>query len=86
MHALPFPWLMETNVGKSPTAVARGIHIETPELHHVALRSSDLARSRIFYIERLGFPVLVEERELLIFGVGARSVVVRGAGCAIAAG
>ena len=65
-------------MGTSTTITAKGIHIRTPGLHHVALRSSDLARSRVFYIERLGFPVLIDSPELLIFGAGANAVAVRG--------
>ncbi|MDQ2666879.1 MAG: VOC family protein [Gemmatimonadota bacterium] len=65
-------------MGTSTTAIARGIHIQTPGLHHVALRSSDLARSRVFYIERLGFPVLLDLPELLMFGAGGNAVVVNG--------
>ncbi len=62
----------------STTAAAIGVHIQTPGLHHVALRSSDLARSRVFYIERLGFPVLLEAPELLIFGAGAHAIAIKG--------
>lgn len=55
----------------------RGIRMQTPGLHHVALRSTDLARSRVFYIERLGFPVLLETPDLLIFGAGGNAIAVR---------
>lgn len=60
------------------TDISKGIQIKTPGLHHVALRSTDLARSRVFYIERLGFPVLLEDREIFIFGAGGTAVAVRG--------
>ena len=59
------------------TDAGQGIRIQTPGIHHVALRSTDLERSRVFYIERLGFPVLVEAPGLLIFGAGNTAVAVR---------
>lgn len=62
----------------TPIAATTGIQIQTPGLHHVALRSSDLARSRVFYIERLGFSVLLETPDILIFGAGGNAVAVRG--------
>lgn len=55
-----------------------GIKIQTPGLHHVTLRCTDLARSRVFYIDRLGFPVLLEVPGILIFGVGANAIAIRG--------
>jgi catechol 2,3-dioxygenase-like lactoylglutathione lyase family enzyme len=36
------------------------IEIKTPGVHHIALRSSDLLRSKRFYTETLGFPVVLE--------------------------
>ena len=65
-------------MGTSTTTAANGIYIQTPGLHHVALRSSDLARSRVFYIERLGFPVLVDLPDLLLFGAGGNALAVKG--------
>ena len=53
-----------------------GIGIRTTGLHHVAIRSADLARSRVFYIERLGFPLLLETPELVIFGAGGSAIAV----------
>jgi glyoxylase I family protein len=60
------------------TDSGKGIRIQTAGLHHVALRSTDLARSRVFYVERLGFPVLLEDRDSFIFGAGANAVAVCG--------
>lgn len=54
------------------------IGIKTPGIHHVTLRSADLQRSRRFYAETLGFPVLLQGPNLLIFGVGSTAVGVRG--------
>ncbi len=54
------------------------IGLQTPGVHHVALRSADLGRSRAFYAETLGFPVALELPNLVIFLVGATAVAVRG--------
>ncbi len=54
------------------------IGIKTPGVHHVALRATDLARARRFYAETLGFPVVLEQPNLLIFLAGATAVAVRG--------
>jgi len=54
------------------------IEIKTPGIHHIALRSSDLARSKRFYTETLGFPVLLENERLFIFRAGSTAVGVRG--------
>ncbi len=53
------------------------IEIKTPGIHHIALRSSDLARSKRFYTETLGFPVLLENDRLFIFSAGSTAVGVR---------
>jgi len=54
------------------------IHIDTPGIHHIALRSSDLPRSKRFYTETLGFPVLLESDRLFIFRAGSTAVGVQG--------
>jgi catechol 2,3-dioxygenase-like lactoylglutathione lyase family enzyme len=54
------------------------IEIKTPGIHHIALRSSDLTRSKRFYTETLGFPVLLENERLFIFRAGSTAVGVRG--------
>lgn len=59
------------------TAV-QGIQMKTAGVHHVALRSSDLSRARIFYAERLGFPVLLDSENMFIFAAGSTAVAVRG--------
>ena len=58
------------------TAPQLGIRIQTPGIHHIALRSTDLARSRIFYIERLGFPALLEVPGMFIFRAGGTSIAI----------
>lgn len=54
------------------------INIQTPGIHHIALRSSDLARSRAFYHDTLGFPVALEVDNLTIFVAGSTYIGVRG--------
>jgi glyoxylase I family protein len=59
------------------TTPAQGIRIQTAGVHHLALRSTDLVRSRVFYVERLGFPVLVDAPGLFIFSAGSTAIAVR---------
>lgn len=47
------------------------INLKTPGLHHLALRTADLARSRAFYHELLGFNVLMEVDGLIILSAGS---------------
>jgi catechol 2,3-dioxygenase-like lactoylglutathione lyase family enzyme len=54
------------------------IGLQTTGVHHVAIRSTDLARSKVFYIERLGFPLLMETPELFLFAAGQTAFGVRG--------
>jgi glyoxylase I family protein len=56
----------------------KGVCIETSGMHHVGLRSTDLARSRVFYIERLGFPVLSEAPGFFEFSAGSTTVAISG--------
>lgn len=55
-----------------------GIGIRTPGVHHVALRVSDFERARDFYVNTLGFEVLLEQPGLLIFAAGSTAVALRG--------
>ena len=57
--------------------LTQGIGIKTSGVHHVTLRSTDLARARVFYVERLGFPLLLETPELFLFAAGATAFGVR---------
>lgn len=61
----------------APTALS-AIGIRTPGVHHVSLRVTDLTRAKVFYIERLGFPLLAETPDLLLFAAGATAIGVRG--------
>jgi catechol 2,3-dioxygenase-like lactoylglutathione lyase family enzyme len=54
------------------------IGIQTAGVHHIALRSTDLARSRAFYAATLGFPVVLETPGLFLFLAGGTAVGVRG--------
>lgn len=59
------------------TAALAGIQMKTTGVHHVALRSSDLSRARVFYVDRLGFPVLLEAEGIFIFAAGNTAIAVR---------
>jgi glyoxylase I family protein len=50
---------------------------KTSGVHHVALRVSDLQRSRQFYAETLGFPVLMEQPDLVLFLAGGTAFALR---------
>ena len=54
------------------------IGIKTQGVHHVALRTSDLSRSKQFYQGTLGFPVILEIENAFIFLAGATAIGVRG--------
>jgi catechol 2,3-dioxygenase-like lactoylglutathione lyase family enzyme len=54
------------------------INIETPGIHHISLRSADLARSKAFYLDTLGFPLALETDNLFIFVAGGSFIGVRG--------
>jgi glyoxylase I family protein len=53
------------------------IGLTTSGVHHVALRSTNLARSRRFYGEVLGFPVVLEAPGVFLFLAGSTAVAVR---------
>lgn len=54
------------------------INIPTPGVHHIALRVADFARAKKFYTETLGFPVLMEVPNLLLFAAGSTAFGIRG--------
>ena len=54
------------------------VAITTTGIHRLVLRSSDLARSRWFYIEMLGFPLALEGPNIFLFLVGDTAIEVRG--------
>ena len=47
-------------------------------ISHVAIRVTDLARARAFYGDFLGFPVILEGGDVVVFGVGNALLGVRG--------
>ena len=62
----------------APSAAAPPVGIVTAGVHHVTLRSTDLPRARVFYVERLGFAPVLDTPELLLFFAGATAIAVRG--------
>lgn len=54
------------------------MNIATPGIHHLALRVTDLARSRRFYANVLGFPVVLEGPGIFLFLAGQTAIGVRG--------
>jgi glyoxylase I family protein len=59
-------------------ATTERLGIRTTGVLHTALRSSDLRRARIFYIERLGFPLLVDGADQFTFAAGGSAIRVLG--------
>ncbi len=53
---------------------------QTTGVHHLTLRSSDLSRARDFYGGALGFPIVLETRELFIALAGGTAIAVRAPG------
>ncbi|MDZ7291775.1 MAG: VOC family protein [candidate division KSB1 bacterium] len=54
------------------------INIKTPGVHHVTLRVADYERAKRFYVETLGFQVVLEKPNLFIFFAGNTAIAVRG--------
>src|SRR5688500_9414467 len=54
------------------------IELQTTGIHHLTLRSTDLARARAFYGDTLGFPIVLETSELFVALAGSTAVVLRG--------
>lgn len=47
------------------------ISVKTSGIHHVALRSTDLERSKRFYIDTLGFKLLMDFPHVYLFQAGS---------------
>jgi len=62
------------------------ISLTTSGVHHLALRCRDLARSRRFYADVLGFPVVLEAPGIFLFLAGSTAIAVRGPEAATPAG
>lgn len=71
--SVPSPALASVQFA-APPAIA----IQTPGVHHVTLRVTDLARAKVFYIDRLGFPLLMETPDLILFLAGGTAFGIRG--------
>lgn len=56
------------------------INIQTAGVHHISLRSADLERSKRFYIDTLGFSLLMEFPNLYLFQAGGSVFGVQGPG------
>jgi glyoxylase I family protein len=54
------------------------INLKTPGVHHIALRSSNLERSKKFYTDTLGFQVLMDSPGLFLFRAGNTAFGIRG--------
>jgi catechol 2,3-dioxygenase-like lactoylglutathione lyase family enzyme len=62
----------------SSTLAPGPVNIRTSGVHHVALRVTDLPRARVFYLERLGFPLLMNSPDLFLFAAGGTAFGIRG--------
>ena len=54
------------------------VGIKTSGVHHLALRSTNLQRSRQFYIDLLGFSPILEGEGIVLFLAGGTAIGVRG--------
>lgn len=54
------------------------IEIKTPGVHHIAVRVTDMAKSKAFYIDQLGFKAVLDQPELLIFFAGTTAIAIKG--------
>ncbi len=54
------------------------IDIKTPGVHHIAIRVTDMARSKNFYIDKLGFQAVLDQPELMIFFAGTTAIAIKG--------
>ena len=59
--------------------------LRTTGILHAALRSSDLSRARIFYVERLGFPLLSDGADQFTLAAGESTIRVLGPCSAVGA-
>ena len=50
------------------------INIKTPAIHHIALRVSDFERAKHFYLDTLGFPLIMDSPNLFLFYAGSTAI------------
>ena len=60
------------------SVVAGAIGSRAAGIAGATFTTADLARARVFYIARLGFPLMHEEEGAFTFGAGASTITVRG--------
>ena len=51
------------------------INPQTPGIHHLALRTSNMERAKAFYQDTMGFPIALEVPGLFIFVAGGTYIV-----------
>lgn len=56
------------------TTTAEGVGIRTTGIDHARIRTNDLARARVFYLVRLGFPLVREDDRQFVFRAGTGSI------------
>jgi len=59
------------------TAIAEGIGFRAGGIAGATLATADLTRARVFYLARLGFPLLHEDGEAFTFRAGSSDITVR---------
>lgn len=65
--------------GQAPARTAAPVVVPRCTIvQHVALRSADLARARDFYVEALGFPLLMETTTMCVVLAGQTTISVHG--------
>ena len=52
------------------------IDIKTPGVHHIAVRVTDLARSKAFYLDQLVFKAVLDLPDLMIFFAGTTAIAI----------
>lgn len=50
------------------------IKMKTPGIHHIALRVSDFERAKHFYLDTLGFPLIMESTDIFLFSAGSTAI------------
>src|SRR5688500_19796858 len=62
----------------APSVALAPLAIRSTGVHHLSLLVTDLARARVFYVDRLGFPVLLEKPGVLLIAAGGTAIGLRG--------